>query len=49
MKTYLDVAAANKVNVNLTSDNAEGKPMTRFYGMPIKILDAMTFAEERVV
>lgn len=49
VKTALDLLATNKDNVQLTVDNYAGQPTTKFWGIPIKRVDALLNTEERVV
>jgi hypothetical protein len=47
--TALDLLAANRSNVHLTSSEVGGVPILKFRGYPIQICDALTEAEDRVV
>ncbi len=49
VKTWLDIMAMEKVNVNLTIDMYAGKPITRFWGIPIRRCDALLNTEDQVV
>lgn len=49
VKLMLDIMAAEKANVNLTVQTFEGDPVTNFYGIPVKQVDAITNDELRVV
>ncbi|RJO64169.1 MAG: hypothetical protein C4540_04625 [Candidatus Omnitrophota bacterium] len=49
VKTALDIKAYNKSNVNLTIDSLEnGKPITRFFGIPIRRCDKILNTESLV-
>ncbi|MBM3099137.1 hypothetical protein JRX38_14190 [Gluconobacter cerinus] len=45
----LSVQAMNKTNVLLTQDQFDGKPVTMFRGIPIRVVDALMNTEARVV
>lgn len=47
--TYLDLQAMNKTNVLLKMEEWDGKSVTTFRGIPIRICDALTTSESRVV
>lgn len=47
-KLMLSVMAMEKANVNLTIEKFEGKPVTSFMGIPIRIVDAIMNTEEVV-
>lgn len=49
VKAMLAIMAAEKANVNLTIETFEGKPVTNFYGTPVKVCDALLNTEERVL
>ncbi len=49
VKTVLDIMAMEKANVQLSVDQIEGKPVTRFLGMPVRRVDALHNNEERLV
>lgn len=49
IQTFLHLQAMKKTNVNLTVDNAEGKPVVSFLGIPVKNCDAILDTEARVV
>jgi hypothetical protein len=49
ISTYLRLQATNKTNVLLSLGEWNGKPITTFSGIPIKISDAILNAETRVV
>lgn len=49
VKTALTKLAQSKANVNLTIENFAGKPITMFYGIPIKRVDAILNTEAQVV
>lgn len=48
VKTWIDIMASEKNNVNLTIDNYAGKPITMFYGIPIRKCDALLNTEAQV-
>lgn len=48
VKSYLRRQIANKDNVNLTLDNAGGKHILNFDGIPVRRVDALTNAEAQV-
>lgn len=45
IRTWLDIQALNKVNVLLKFDEWDGKPITRFRGIPIRTCDALLNTE----
>jgi hypothetical protein len=45
---YLHHQAMNKSNVNLTLDQVDGKPVTRFLGYPVKRCDAILNTESAI-
>lgn len=49
VKTWLDIMAMEKANVNLSIDMMEGKPITRFLGHAVKVCDGLLETEARVV
>lgn len=49
VKTILDIMASEKNNVHLSIQNAEGKPVTHFLGIPIRRVDALRNTEEALV
>jgi hypothetical protein len=49
LKTQFDILAKDKTNVNYTPDNAFGVPVTRFRGLPIRMLEAILNTEDAVV
>lgn len=49
VKTWIDIMAEEKFNVNLTIDMYAGKPITRFWGIPIRRCDALLNTEDAVV
>lgn len=49
VKTWLDIMAEEKINVNLTIDMYAGKPTTQFWGIPIRRSDALLSTEDQVV
>ncbi len=48
IKTWLDIMAMEKNNVQLTIDTYDGKPITRFHGIPIRKCDAILNTEAQV-
>lgn len=48
LHSHLQVAAQEKMNVNLTVSNVEGQPITSFNGAPIRTLDALNFNNEPI-
>jgi hypothetical protein len=48
VKTWLDIMAEEKSNVNLTIETFEGKPVTTFYGYPVKTVDELLSTEAQV-
>jgi hypothetical protein len=48
VKTWLEIMAEEKSNVNLTIDMYAGKPITRFWGIPIRMNDALLNTEDQV-
>lgn len=48
IKTWLDIMAMEKSNVNLTIDNYDGKVITGFRGIPIRKCDALLNTEALV-
>lgn len=48
LKTQLEILAKDKSNVNYTSDNAFGAPITRFRGVPVRLCEAITDAETAI-
>ena len=49
VKTALDKLAQSKANVNLTIEHFAGKPITMFYGVPIRRVDAILNTEAKVI
>lgn len=45
ISTYLDLQAQAKTNIHYTFDNHQGRPITRFRGIPIRICDAILNTE----
>jgi len=45
VKTWLDIMAMEKVNVNLSIEMPGGKPQTTFWGVPIRLCDALLNTE----
>lgn len=48
VKTALRIQVMNKPNVYLSLDNVEGRPMTSFDGIPIRIVDQILSTESKV-
>ena len=48
IRTYLDIQALNKANVLLKFDEWDGKPVTKFRGVPIRTCDALLNTEAAV-
>lgn len=48
VKTIIDIMAMEKTNVHLTIDMFEGKPITRFRGIPIRRVDQIVNTEAAV-
>ena len=48
IETYLRLQMKNTKNVHLTLDEAAGRPVLRFDGIPIRRVDAMGFTEAQV-
>jgi len=48
VKTWLDIMAMEKANVNLSIDMVEGKPITRFLGHPVRVCDGLLETEAAV-
>jgi hypothetical protein len=48
VKTWLDIQAMDKTNVQLRLDEFDGKPVTSFRGIPIRTVDALLNTESRV-
>ena len=48
VKTALDKLAQSKANVNLTIEMYAGKPVTSFYGVPIRRVDAILNTEDKI-
>jgi hypothetical protein len=49
LATYLDLQAMNKTNVLLKMEEWDGEAVTTFRGIPIRVVDALTTSETRVV
>lgn len=49
VKTILDIIAMEKLNVHLSIDHFEGKPVTSFLGIPIRRVDAILNTETALV
>lgn len=48
LKTQLEILAKDKTNVNYTSDNAFGVPITRFRGVPVRLCEAIVDTETAI-
>lgn len=48
LKTQLDILAKDKSNVNYTSDNAFGVPVTRFRGVPVRLCESIVNTETAI-
>jgi hypothetical protein len=48
LKTQLDILAKDKSNVNYTSDNAFGIPVTRFRGIPVRLWESILNTETAI-
>lgn len=48
VKTWLDIMALEKTNVQLSIDEYDGKPITRFHGIPIRKCDVILNTEAQV-
>jgi hypothetical protein len=48
LKTQLEILAKDKSNVNYTSDNAFGAPITRFRGVPVRLCEAIVDTETAI-
>lgn len=48
VKTWLDIMAMEKTNVNLTIENFAGQPVTMFWGVPVKRCDAILNTEAQI-
>jgi hypothetical protein len=46
LKTQFDILAKDKANVNYTSDNAFGMPVTRFRGIPVRMWESILNTED---
>jgi hypothetical protein len=46
LKTQFDILAKDKANVNYTSDNAFGMPVTRFRGVPVRMWESILNTED---
>lgn len=49
VSTYLDIQATNKTNVLLSLGEFDGRPVTKFRGIPVRTVDALLNNETRVV
>jgi hypothetical protein len=49
IRTWLDIQALNKANVLLQFDQWDGKPVTKFRGIPVRTCDALLNTEAQVV
>lgn len=48
LKTQMEILAKDKTNVNYTSDNAFGEPVTRFRGVPVRLCEAILDTETAI-
>lgn len=48
LKTQLEILAKDKTNVNYTSDNAFGVPVTRFRGIPVRLCESIVNTESAI-
>ncbi len=48
VSTYLDLQALNKTNVLLQMEQFDGKPVTKFRGIPVRTVDAILNTESRL-
>lgn len=48
LKTQLEILAKDKSNVNYTSDNAFGVPLTRFRGIPVRLCESIVNTESAI-
>lgn len=48
LKTQLEILAKDKTNVNYTSDNAFGVPLTRFRGIPVRLCESIVNTETAI-
>ena len=48
LKTQLEILAKDKDNVNYTSDNAFGVPLTRFRGIPVRLCESIVNTESAI-
>jgi len=48
LKTQLDIMAKDKANVNYTSSNAFGEPVTQFVGVPIRLAEGLVNTETAI-
>jgi len=48
LKTQLEILAKDKSNVNYTSDNAFGVPLTRFRGIPVRLCESIVNTETAI-
>lgn len=49
LKTQFDIWALNKLNGCYLVDQVDGRPVTMFWGHPIRMIDQITSSEDRVV
>ncbi|MDE2469318.1 MAG: hypothetical protein KGL35_11390, partial [Bradyrhizobium sp.] len=49
VREYLDIQAIRDKNVLLTPKEYAGEPVVEFRGVPIRVVDALTITEARVV
>lgn len=48
LKTQLDILAKDRINVNYTTDNAFGEPVTRFRGIPVRMVEQIKDTETAI-
>lgn len=48
LKTQLDILAKDKNNVNYSTDNAFGVPVTRFRGVPVRLVEGILNSETAI-
>lgn len=48
LKTQMEIMAKDKANVNYSTDNAFGVPITRFRGVPVRLCEALVNTETAI-
>lgn len=48
LKTQMEIMAKDKANVNYSTDNAFGVPITRFRGIPVRLCEALVNTETAI-